>query len=123
MPVQLTPSHRTDTSEAYEKAVVRVIAHMKAHLEQPLELNQLAEIAIISKFHLVRIFDEITGTTPLHFLSCLRIQRAKEILLSSDRSITDICLEVGYTSLGSFSKTFNFLVGLSPQQFRAMPRR
>jgi len=109
--------------EAYEASIVRAIRHMREHLAQPLDLEQLAQIAAISKFHLVRVFDETTGTTPHHFLSCLRIQRAKELLLKSGASITDVCLEVGYNSLGTFSNTFSELVGLSPQEFRAMPRR
>jgi AraC family transcriptional regulator len=116
-------SHRGDTVEAYETSVVRAIRHMQEHLAEPLDLDGLAQIAAISKFHLVRVFDETTGTTPHHFLSCLRIQRAKELLLKSDLMITDVCLEVGYNSLGTFSKTFSELVGLSPQEFRAMPKR
>jgi AraC family transcriptional regulator len=116
-------AHRGDTAEAYVKAVERVIAHMKSNLEEPLDLDALAHIAVISKFHLVRVFDEITGTTPRHFLSCLRIQRAKELLLNSQDPITEICFRVGYNSLGSFSKIFNELVGLGPQEFRALPKR
>jgi AraC-like DNA-binding protein len=109
--------------DAYETAVVRAIRHMRQHLAEPLDLAELAQIAAISKFHLVRVFDETTGTTPHHFLSCLRVQRAKELLLNSAAPITDVCLEVGYNSLGTFSKTFSELVGLSPQEFRAMPKR
>jgi AraC family transcriptional regulator len=116
-------SHRADTVQAYQKSVERVITQMKQHLAEPLDLDEIARIAAISKFHLVRVFDEITGTTPHHFLACLRVQRAKELLLNSSRSITEICLEVGYTSLGSFSKSFSALVGLSPQEFRELPRR
>jgi len=120
----LAPSaHRADTVEAYQKSVERVIGHMRDHLEEPLDLDQLARIAAISKFHLVRVFDELTGTTPHHFLACLRMQRAKELLLGSELPITDVCLEVGYASLGSFSATFNSLVGISPQHFRALPKR
>ena len=117
------PAHRDDTVEAYRQAVERVIAHMKANLAEPPDLDQLARIAAISKFHLVRVFGELTGTTPVHFLSCLRMQRAKELVLTSAASITDICLEVGYSSLGSFSQTFRELVGVSPQEFRALPKR
>jgi AraC family transcriptional regulator len=109
--------------EAYETAVVRAIRHMREHLAEPLDLDELAHIAAISKFHLVRVFDETTGTTPHHFLSCLRVQRAKELLLQSGPSITEVCLEVGYNSPGTFSNTFSELVGLSPQEFRAMPKR
>src|ERR1017187_9404655 len=96
---------------------------MKEHLAEPLDLDGLAQVAAVSKFHLVRVFDETTGTTPHHFLSCLRIQRAKELLLKSGTPITDVCLEVGYNSLGTFSKTFSELVGVAPQAFRALPRR
>src|SRR5215472_6214547 len=92
--------HREDTVEAYEASVVRVVTHMKVHLAEELDLEQIARIAAVSKFHLVRIFDEITGTTPHHFLACLRIQRAKEILLKTDDPVTEVCLRVGYNSLG-----------------------
>jgi AraC-like DNA-binding protein len=118
-----TAPHRADTVEAYQKAVERVVSHMRDHLEEPLDLDRLGQIAAISKYHLVRVFDEITGTTPHHFLACLRMQRAKELLLKAEASITDVCLEVGYASLGTFSKTFSALVGVSPQQFRALPKR
>jgi AraC family transcriptional regulator len=115
--------HRDDTLEAYETSVERAICHMKAHLDAPLDLDEIARIAGVSKFHLVRVFDEITGTTPHHFLSCLRMQRAKELLLKTNSPVTEICLDVGYNSLGTFSTTFTELVGVSPQEFRALPGR
>jgi AraC family transcriptional regulator len=116
-------THRADTVEAYQVSVERAIRYMREHLAEPLDLEALAKVAGISKFHLVRVFDEITGTTPHHFLSCLRIQRAKEFFLKTDSPVTEVCMDVGYNSLGTFSKTFSELVGLSPQEFRAMPKR
>lgn len=118
-----TSPHRSDTTEAYRTSVERAIRYMKEHLADPLDLDEIARIAAISKFHMVRVFDEITGTTPHQFLACLRMQRAKERLLDSAVSITDVCMEVGYSSLGSFSTTFSSLVGISPQEFRTMPKR
>lgn len=118
-----TTTHRADTVEAYQTAVERAIRHMKSNVAEPLDLERLADIAAVSKFHFVRVFNDVTGTTPVHFLSCLRVQRAKELLLRSEASVTDICMAVGYASLGSFSKTFNSLVGFSPQEFRALPKR
>ncbi len=115
--------HRTGTAEANQAAVERAVAHMKLHLDEPLDLDHIARIAGLSKFHLVRVFDEVTGTTPHHFLACLRVQRAKELLLEPQRSITEVCLEVGYSALGTFSTTFSALVGLSPQEFRAVAKR
>ena len=115
--------HRADTVDANQVSVERAIRHMKERLADPLDLDGLAPVAGISKFHFVRVFDETTGTTPHHFLSCLRVQRAKELLLKTDSSITQVCLEVGYNSLGTFSKTFSELVGVSPQEFRLLPKR
>ena len=104
MPAQLSiASHRVGTVEAYQAAIERVIRHMRENLGEALDLDHLAGIAAISKFHLVRVFDELTGTTPRHFLSCLRMQRAKELLFSSPAPITEICMQVGYSSMGSFS--------------------
>jgi AraC-like DNA-binding protein len=94
---------------------------MRANFAAPVNLDQLAKLACLSKFHFLRVFDEITGATPCHFLACLRIERAKELLLDSVMSVTDICMEVGYTSLGSFSASFTELVGVSPRTFRAAP--
>jgi AraC-like DNA-binding protein len=116
-------AHRTATTDAYRAAVEHVIGHMKEHLAEPLDLDGIARVAVMSKFHLVRVFDEVTGTTPHHFLACLRVQRAKELLLHTKLPITEVCLKVGYNSLGTFSKTFSELVGIPPQEFRGLPRR
>ncbi len=116
-------AHRGETLEAYRTAVERAIAYMKGHLTEPLDLDQLARVAAVSKYHLVRVFGEMTGISPRYFLACLRIQRAKELLLAAHASVTDVCFEVGYTSLGSFSNSFRDLVGLTPEAFRALPKR
>ncbi len=110
--------HRGDTLDAHHSLVQRAIAHMRSRLDAPLMLDHLAGIARTSKFHFIRVFEEITGTSPHHFLACLRIQRAKTLLISSDKSVTDICFEVGYCSHGSFTRTFTSAVGLSPSDFR-----
>jgi AraC family transcriptional regulator len=114
--------HRGNTLDAYRTAVERAIAYMKDHLTEPLDLDELAHVAAISKFHLVRVFGEMTGISPRYFLACLRIQRAKELLLAREASVTDVCSEVGYTSLGSFSNSFRELVGLTPEAFHALPK-
>ena len=55
--------HRSDTVDAYQASVERAIRHMKANLAEPLDLDRIAEIAAVSKFHFVRVFDQLTGTT------------------------------------------------------------
>jgi transcriptional regulator GlxA family with amidase domain len=114
--------HRAATIEAHSILVQRVIAFMRTHLDATITLDDLASHAATSKFHFVRIFEEATGNTPHHYLTCLRLQRAKELLLNSDDSVLDVCLEVGYSSHGTFSRTFALFVGLSPTEFRASAR-
>lgn len=119
----LQSAHRADTAQAHVACVERAVLHMRARFQEKLDLAEIARVAAMSKYHLVRVFNEVTGTTPRHFVACLRMQRAKELLLTSDRPISEICLEVGYASLGTFSTTFTSLVGVSPQEFRALPKR
>jgi AraC family transcriptional regulator len=114
---------RPFTEEAHTRAIERAVQHIRANLEESLDLDHLARVAFISKFHFLRVFEAITGTTPHNFVACCRLERAKELLLNSTKSITEICMEVGYSSLGSFSKTFSLLVGASPSEFREFSRR
>src|SRR4051812_10084014 len=111
-------AHRANTAEAHQLMVERVISYMRAHLDELLTLDHLAGVGRASKFHLVRIFEEISGASPHQFLTWLRLRRAQELLLNSNRSIMDVCLEVGYSSHGSFSRIFSCFVGISPTAFR-----
>lgn len=115
---------RPDTEAAHQAAVEKVIVHMKANLDawdSDLSLAALAREGCYSQSHLIEVFEEITGTTPHHFLASLRIQRAKELLLQTTRTVTDIALEVGYQSFPTFSRTFKDYVGLPPADFRKLP--
>jgi AraC family transcriptional regulator len=112
------PKHRKDTLAFYRQAVERAIGAMRGRLNEPLELSTLAKIAITSPYHFLRVFEEITGISPGRFLAALRIEKAKELLLRTDLSVTDICFEVGYSSLGSFTSNFTELVGTSPTKLR-----
>ena len=93
---------------------------MRERLDEPMSLEDMAKIAYISPFHFDRIFRQITGIPPLRFLYALRLQTAKQLLLTTDRSVTDVCFEVGYNSLGTFTTRFTQLVGLSPCRFRRL---
>jgi len=91
---------------------------MRSRFGEPLDLSTIAKTAIISPYHFVRVFEEITGTSPGRFLAAIRIQKAKELLVRTNFSVTSICFEVGYNSLGTFIRIFTELVGLSPNRFR-----
>jgi AraC family transcriptional regulator len=109
---------RISTALQHSMAIERVVVHMRAHLGDPLDLDALSYVAAMSKYHFVRVFEEVTGTTPHSFLASIRIAKAKRLLLTTTHDVTDICFTVGYTSLGSFSTAFSSLVGMSPSSFR-----
>ena len=81
-------------------------------------MEEMAEKAGVSPFHFLRTFRRFTGVTPALFLSALRLEEAKRLLLSTERSVTDICFDVGYNSVGTFTTRFTQLVGLSPARLR-----
>ncbi|MFE9650501.1 helix-turn-helix domain-containing protein [Streptomyces sp. NPDC006365] len=101
-------------------AVRRVIDEMHHHLDQELTIDDMARTAMFSKFHFTRVFSEVTGTSPRRFLSALRLQRAKFLLLSTELNVADISSQVGYSSVGTFSSRFKICVGVSPSRFREL---
>jgi AraC-like DNA-binding protein len=111
----------SQTRADHDFAVGTVISNMRADVSYPFTLDILAEIANYSPFHFARLFRQTTGIPPGEFLAALRFERAKNLILRTDVSITDICFEVGFSSLGTFSARFKHLVGVSPIDLRAMP--
>ncbi len=111
------------TVDIQTSAVARVISAMHENLYDPLNLNEMADIAHYSPYHFNRLFRKVTGIPPNHFLYALRLNQAKRLLAETDLSVTEICFEVGYNSLGSFTSRFHQLVGLSPKAFRGLARR
>lgn len=84
----------------------------------PLDVPALAQAAFASPAHFARSFKRAFGETPHQYLQRRRIERAKELLRESDLSVTEVCLEVGFQSLGSFSTVFRALVGEPPSSYR-----
>ncbi len=111
---------RVDTIEARYRVVERVILKMREQLDEPFSLQEMAKIAYLSPFHFNRVFRQITGIPPTQFLYALRLEAAKRLLLTTHLRVTDVCFEVGYNSLGTFSRRFSQLVGLSPEQLRRL---
>jgi AraC-like DNA-binding protein len=85
-------------------------------------LHDAARHAWLSPFHFNRVFAQVFGETPHEFVTRIRIDEAKRLLLGGNHSVTDVCFDVGYESLGSFSTRFRSLTGLSPAAFRREAR-
>ncbi len=86
---------------------------------EPLDVRAVAAVAHVSESHFIRCFHAVFGETPHRYLQRRRVERSMFLLRETDRSITDICLDVGFTSLGTFSRTFREIVGETPSGYRA----
>jgi AraC-like DNA-binding protein len=109
------------TGQPYASAVFalrRVRDHIDLRFAEPITLSDLAALAGMSRFHLVRRFRAAYGETPIRYLSRRRIERAQDLLRYANLTVTEICMAVGYSSLGSFSSRFTELVGESPQAYQ-----
>lgn len=89
------------------------------HYAEPLDLDALAASAGVSKYHFLRCFAATYGKTPARYLAERRIERAQDLLRATNLTVTEVCLLVGYSSLGSFSTKFTQLVGASPSDYQA----
>jgi AraC-like DNA-binding protein len=86
---------------------------------EPLDITELARTALMSPGHFQRSFRAAFGETPYGYLMTRRIERAKALLRRGDLTVTEVCMAVGCTSLGSFSSRFTELVGETPSAYRA----
>ena len=85
---------------------------------QPLDVPTLALVASVSEAHFIRTFRATFGETPHRYLQRRRVERAMFLLRATEREVTDICLDVGFSSLGTFSRTFRRIVGEPPTAYR-----
>lgn len=107
-------------TEEQIQSVLRSIDYMKKNLDEEMTTDELAAEAGYSPYHFTRIFKDVTGVSPRHYLSALRIEAGKNLLIqTSSKSILSTMLELGFQSFGSFSYKFKQFVGLSPKQFQA----
>ncbi len=99
------------------KRVVQAKLFIDSHYAENIDLNNIADEAYFSKFHFIRLFKNIYGKTPYHYLTQVRIGIAKQ-LLTKNISITEVCFQVGFDSTTSFAALFKKLVGTSPSVFQ-----
>lgn len=104
--------------EDCNRRMLRARDAMDRTYADPLDIPALASVACVSEAHFIRTFKETFGETPHRYLQRRRIERSMSMLRETDLSVTEICLEVGFGSLGTFSRTFHDIVGRSPAAYR-----
>src|SRR5712691_9072909 len=105
-------------SEETNRRMLRARDTMDRSYAQPLDISARARIASVSEAHFSRSFRATFGETPHRYLQRRRVERSMFLLRETDRSVTEICLDVGFSSLGTFSRTFRDIVGQSPTLYR-----
>ena len=91
---------------------------MDSHYAEDLDVSIIAKCAGVSKYHFIRSFNAEYGQTPAQYLAHRRIERAQDLLRATNLTVTEVCMLVGYSSLGSFSTKFRSLVGKTPLEFQ-----
>jgi AraC-like DNA-binding protein len=88
------------------------------HYAEPLDLDSMSAAAQVSKYYFSRCFADTYGETPMRYVTRRRIERAQDLLRTANLTVTEVCMMVGFASLGSFSSRFRELVGETPTQYR-----
>jgi len=113
---------RESTLRSHHESVERVIEVMRNQMDQPMTLQQMAKIGFASPYHFNRTFRQVTGVPPFQFLYALRLEAAKRLLTQTQKKVIDICYEVGYNSVGTFTRRFADVLGVSPTSLRKLAR-
>jgi AraC-like DNA-binding protein len=109
--------------EEFNRRLLRARDAMDRSYAQPLDIPTLAGIACVTEAHFIRSFRATFGETPHRYLQRRRVERSMFLLRETERSVTDICLDVGFSSLGTFSRTFRDIMGETPSDYRARADR
>jgi AraC-like DNA-binding protein len=104
--------------EQSNRSMLRARDAMDREYARPLDVPSLARVAHVSESHFIRTFRATFGETPHRYLQRRRVERSMELLRETDRSVTEICFDVGFNSLGTFSRTFAEIVGEPPSSYR-----
>jgi AraC family transcriptional regulator len=116
--VEKLPPVKLATKTDLYKKISRAKEYIDANFTEPLTLEGISGEACISRYHFLRLFKDIFRETPYQYITTMRMRKAVVLLTSSEMPVTQICNEIGFDSLSSFSWLFKQKLGLSPDAFR-----
>ena len=106
------------STELYER-LVNAKVYIDENFQEPIDLNRISRQAFLSRFHFHRLFTRVYRRTPHQYLTRKRIEKARS-LLEKNKPVSEVCNEVGFESVGSFSVLFKKEIGFAPQYYRNM---
>ena len=98
------------------RRIVQAKLYIDTNYPEEIDLNNISDEACFSKFHFIRLFKQIYGSTPHQYLTSVRLDKAKQLLVNGS-AVADVCISVGFTSVSSFSGLFKNAAGVSPAAF------
>jgi AraC-like DNA-binding protein len=104
--------------EDLNRRLLRARDAMDRAYAEPLNVRAVAAVAHVSEAHFIRSFRAVFGETPHRYLQRRRVERSMFLLRETERSVTEVCFDVGFSSLGTFSRTFREIVGETPSGYR-----
>ena len=104
--------------EESNRRLLRARDAMDRNYARPLDIESLARVAHVSEAHFIRSFRATFGETPHRYLQRRRVERSMFLLRETRRTVTEVCFDVGFTSLGTFSRTFREILGVTPTDYR-----
>lgn len=110
---------RVEPQEDRNRRLLRARDAIDVRYRETLDVSTLARVALMGRAHFIREFKAVFGETPHRYLQRRRVERAMYLLRWTNRSVTAICMEVGFSSLGTFTRTFTEIVGESPRCYRS----
>src|SRR5438552_3450011 len=114
---------KSRTEETYKERVLRVLLYIQQHLDETIELDELARVAHFSPYHFHRLFRGMVGESVMEHVRRLRLERAAHRLKFTDQPVTRIAFEAGYETHEAFSRAFRATFEQSPSQFRESHRQ
>jgi AraC family transcriptional regulator len=121
--IQDLPFRKPATRQEIYRRLSRAVDYLHTAYQRDLRLDELAEVACLSRFHFLRLFRACYSHSPYHYLQLLRLQKAQSLLRHTRRPVSDIALELGFENLSSFSRLFRQRHGLSARQYRLTAAR
>jgi AraC-like DNA-binding protein len=106
------------TTDIYQRIVTAKV-YIDENYQEPIDLEKVSKHAFLSRFHFHRLFKQVYKRTPHQYITQKRLDRAKH-LLANNKPVTEVCNEIGFESIGSFSVLFKKEIGFAPQYYRNM---